>query len=35
MGNIWNVYDNVIDEKSTFTVLKPKDIAFGALVGLR
>jgi hypothetical protein len=30
MGNIWNVYDNVTDEKSTFTGFKSlKDIALG------
>jgi outer membrane protein assembly factor BamA len=35
-GNIWNVYDNVIDEKSTFTGLKSlKDIALGTGFGLR
>jgi outer membrane protein assembly factor BamA len=35
-GNIWNVYDNVIDEKSTFTGIKSlKDIALGTGFGLR
>jgi outer membrane protein assembly factor BamA len=35
-GNIWNVYDNVIDEKSTFTGFKSlKDIALGTGFGLR
>lgn len=35
-GNIWNVYDNVTDEKSTFTGLKSlKDIALGTGFGLR
>jgi hypothetical protein len=32
-GNIWNVYDNVTDEKSTFTGFKSlKDIALGGLI---
>jgi outer membrane protein assembly factor BamA len=35
-GNIWNVYDNVVDEKSTFTGFKSlKDIALGTGFGLR
>jgi hypothetical protein len=35
-GNIWNVYDNVIDEKATFTGFKSlKDIALGSGFGLR
>lgn len=35
-GNIWNVYDNVTDEKSTFTGFKSlKDIALGTGFGLR
>jgi outer membrane protein assembly factor BamA len=34
-GNIWNVYDNVTDEKSTLMVLKVKDIALGTGFGLR
>ncbi|WP_338646386.1 BamA/TamA family outer membrane protein [Flavobacterium sp. KS-LB2] len=35
-GNIWNVLDNVEDEKSTFTQLKDlKDIALGTGFGLR
>lgn len=35
-GNIWNVYDNVIDEKSTFSGFKSlKDIALGTGFGLR
>jgi outer membrane protein assembly factor BamA len=35
-GNIWNVYDNVTDEKSTFNGFKSlKDIALGTGFGLR
>ncbi|SHG91393.1 Surface antigen [Flavobacterium micromati] len=35
-GNIWNVLDNVIDERSTFTSLSDlKDIALGSGFGLR
>ena len=35
-GNIWNVLDNVADEKSTFTNLRDlKDIALGSGFGLR
>ena len=35
-GNIWNVLDNVKDEKSTFTHIKDfKDIALGTGFGLR
>jgi hypothetical protein len=35
-GNIWNVFDNVEDEKSTFTGLKSlKDIALGNGFGIR
>jgi outer membrane protein assembly factor BamA len=35
-GNIWNVYDNVVDEKSTFTGFKSlKDSALGSGFGLR
>jgi outer membrane protein assembly factor BamA len=35
-GNIWNVLDNVVDEKSTFTQFKDlKDIALGTGFGLR
>jgi len=35
-GNIWNVYDNVTDEKSTFTGFRSlKDIALGTGFGLR
>ncbi len=35
-GNIWNVLDNVVDEKSTFKNLKDiKDIAIGSGFGLR
>ena len=35
-GNIWNVLDNVVDEKSTFKNLKDvKDIALGSGFGLR
>ncbi len=35
-GNIWNVFDNVTDEKSTFTSFKSlKDIALGTGFGLR
>lgn len=35
-GNIWNIYDNVVDEKSTFTGFKSlKDIALGTGFGLR
>ena len=35
-GNIWNVLDNVTDEKSTFTGFKDlKDIALGSGFGLR
>lgn len=35
-GNIWNIYDNVTDEKSTFTGFKSlKDIALGTGFGLR
>jgi len=35
-GNIWNVYDNVTDEKSTFTGFKSlKDIALGTGFGIR
>ena len=35
-GNIWNVLDNVEDEKSTFTQFKDlKDIALGTGFGLR
>jgi outer membrane protein assembly factor BamA len=35
-GNIWNVFDNVEDEKSTFTGLKSlKDIALGTGFGIR
>jgi outer membrane protein assembly factor BamA len=35
-GNIWNVYDNVTDEKSTFAGFKSlKDIALGTGFGLR
>lgn len=35
-GNIWNVYDNVIDEKSTFTGFKSlKDMALGTGFGIR
>jgi outer membrane protein assembly factor BamA len=35
-GNIWNVYDNVIDEKATFTGFKSlKDIALGSGFGIR
>lgn len=35
-GNIWNVLDNVVDEKSTFTSFSDlKDIALGTGFGLR
>ena len=35
-GNIWNVLDNVVDEKSTFTSLNDlRDIALGSGFGLR
>lgn len=35
-GNIWNVFDNVEDEKSTFTGFKSlKDLALGTGFGLR
>lgn len=35
-GNIWNVLDNVVDEKATFTGFKDlKDIALGTGFGLR
>jgi hypothetical protein len=35
-GNIWNVLDNVTDEKSTFTGIKNlKDIAIGSGFGIR
>ncbi|WP_310377434.1 BamA/TamA family outer membrane protein [Flavobacterium sp.] len=35
-GNIWNVLDNVVDEKSTFTSLNDlKEIALGSGFGLR
>ncbi|PKH67093.1 hypothetical protein CXF59_14465 [Flavobacterium sp. ALD4] len=35
-GNIWNVYDNVVDEKSTFIGLKSlENIALGTGFGLR
>ncbi len=35
-GNIWNVLDNITDEKSTFTSLKSlEDIAVGSGFGLR
>ena len=35
-GNIWNVLDNVVDQKSTFKNLKDiKDIAIGSGFGLR
>jgi len=35
-GNIWNVYDNVTDEKSTFTGFKSlENIALGTGFGLR
>jgi outer membrane protein assembly factor BamA len=35
-GNIWNVLDNVVDEKSTFKNLKDiKEIALGSGFGLR
>ncbi|OCB75186.1 BamA/TamA family outer membrane protein [Flavobacterium crassostreae] len=35
-GNIWNIYDNVTDEKATFTGIKSlKDIALGSGFGLR
>lgn len=35
-GNIWNVLDNVVDEKSTFTSLSDfKDIALGTGFGIR
>jgi outer membrane protein assembly factor BamA len=35
-GNIWNVADNVVDEKSTFNSLKSlNDIALGSGFGIR